>query len=100
MVFLQRLGRGEKGAGCRVLAGSPRLHEPRLIGEYDELRAVARVELEHRPTDVCLRGRGTHDQSVGDLAVRESYVDEAHPPAPARGELPEPLGDRTVTVGM
>src|SRR3954454_15054396 len=100
MVFLQRLGRGEKGAGCRVLAGSPRLHEPRLVGEYDELRAVARVELEHRPADVCLGGRGTHDESLGDLTVRESYGDKAHHLALARGDLLEPLRDRAVTVGM
>src|SRR4051812_38042074 len=100
MVFLRRLGRGEKGAGCRALAGSPRFHEPRLVREYDELRAVARVELEHRPADVCLGGRRTHDESVGDLAIRESYRDEAHHLALAGGELLEPLRDRAVTVGM
>src|SRR3954449_9338852 len=100
MVFLRRLGRGEKGAVCRALAGSPRLDEPRLVGEHDELRAVARMELEHRPAHVGLGGCRTHDESVGDLAVRESYGDEAHPLALARGELLEPLRDRAVTIGM
>src|SRR4051812_33880192 len=55
--------------GLRVPA---RLHETTLVREHDELRAVARTELDHRPAHVGLRGRGAHDEPFRDLVVREA----------------------------
>jgi hypothetical protein len=47
-----------------------------FVGEDDGLYAVAEVELREDAADVALDGRFGHDESVGDLAVRESARDE------------------------
>src|SRR5581483_5604695 len=73
-------------AARRHFALRPWSYEPRLVREHDELRAVARVQLDHRPADVrACRGRA--DEELGrDLLVRETLRDE-------RDDLAFPLGE-------
>src|SRR6476661_10507796 len=53
------------------------LHEARLVGEDDGLRAVAEVELGEQPGDVGLYGRVPDHEAVGDLGVRQSGGQQA-----------------------
>src|SRR4051812_41498638 len=45
--------------------------EAGLVGEHDQLRAASRVQLDHRPADMRLRGGLADDEPLGDLAVGE-----------------------------
>jgi hypothetical protein len=47
------------------------LGESRLVGEHDELGAVADGEFGHGPADVGLGGERAHDEPGGDLLVGE-----------------------------
>ena len=60
--------------------------EPVAVGEHDELGAVARVELRHRPADVRAHGRLADVPALGDLLVRQPLGDERHDVAFARRE--------------
>src|SRR5690606_10012190 len=61
------------GGGCSAAAVGPGrpagAHEPRLVGEHDELGAVAGPQLGHGPADVGLGGHGADDEPLGDLVV-------------------------------
>ena len=67
--------------------GRPRADDAGLVGEHDELRAVAQVELEQQVRDVRLHRRLGEDQAVGDLAVGQALGDERQDLALALGEL-------------
>lgn len=63
----------EKGV-CReastgFLCDPPRAHQARLVGEHDQLGAVAGAELAHRAADVGTRGRRAEEELRGDLLV-------------------------------
>ena len=71
------LGRGA-GGGHRVLCerqlapvgcGGVAACQPGLVGEDDELGAVARVQLDHRAADVGLRRRAGDHELLTDLLV-------------------------------
>ena len=65
----------------------PGLHEPGFVGAHDELRAVARVEFDHRATDVGLGRGGADGEPLGDFRVAQAVADERHHLALAIGEL-------------
>ena len=84
--------RRSDGSGAGPGAGSD---DPRLVGEHDELRPVAQVELEQQVRDVRLHGRLGEHEALGDLAVRQALGDELQDLALALGELahlPVPAG--------
>ena len=55
---------------------SPAVDEPRLVRDDDCGDPITKAELREDAPDVRLDGRLTKDQSIGDLAVRESLGDQ------------------------
>ena len=51
--------------------------EPGLVGEHDELCAIVRAELPHRPADVGLRRRRADDEPLGDIVVAQAAATSA-----------------------
>jgi very-short-patch-repair endonuclease len=52
--------------------------QPVLVGEHDELRAVAGTDLGHGPADVGLSGQRAHHQLAADLFVRQPGRHQRH----------------------
>jgi hypothetical protein len=76
------------------------LDKPGLVGDRDELGAVAHSELVERPADVGLRRRAADDQPVGDLVVAQARRHERHHLALARSQLLELLLAWQVWLGL
>src|SRR5215211_213735 len=90
---------GKLAAGGSIRRGSG-LDQAALVGDHDELGAVAGAELEQDAADVGLGGGGADDQPFGDLLVAEAGGDQGQHLAFALGQLFE-LGRRvTVVAGL
>src|SRR5712692_10921507 len=73
----------------RRIACRSRLIHSCLVGEDDDLDAIAEPELHQDPLDVGLDRRFLDDERGGDLAVREATRDQFEDLPFARGELVE-----------
>ena len=75
------VGRSEcRGATAPEVAASarpPGADEPGLVGEHDQLRSVAGVELDHGPAHVRLRRGRADDEPLGDLLVQSPSATRA-----------------------
>lgn len=57
------------GSYSSLLVSAVGCDESALVGDDDELGAVAGVEFEHGAADVGLYGQGAEEQLVGDLVI-------------------------------
>src|ERR1700722_4767460 len=105
MVPVWRLVVDDCGCGCGLatsafaaavsglrLAGDAGDDEARLVGEYDELRAVADGELGHDAADVGLRGQRAQEELARDLVVGQAPGDQAEHLALTLGQPGEIVG--------
>src|SRR4051794_24410897 len=84
-------GRDRFGCGESCRRSRSRSDQAGLVGEHDELDAVAQAELLEDVRDVRLHGGVGDDERRGDLGVREALGDEPEDLLLARGELVDAL---------
>src|SRR5258705_5186159 len=71
---------------ARALRGPAGPDEAALVGEDDQVRAVAGAELHHRAADVRADGGDAEVQLLRDLVVLQALADEGHDLPLAVGE--------------
>src|SRR3954462_10583374 len=94
-----RSGNSARASGLRPPASwaSARragLDQTGLVGDHDQLGAIASRELHQQPADMCLRRRRADEQLVPDLLVRQATCDQSQNLDLALGQPLEVLARR------